>query len=407
MKILLSTLLAVFIFNAVNAQFCTNDHRFTNKPIFETQEVQVFGDIVYGKADDYQGQEATLLYDAYIQKPDSDTLEKRPVVIMIHGGGFVSGNKGQRYFECLSFAQRGYVAFSIGYRLGFKTTDPLGQIKAIYRAQQDIDAAIRHIISEQQKYGIDTNWIFIGGTSAGAITSNNIAYTSQDDWYRLFPSMEKDLGALNQSGNTIETSYNVNAVFNNWGAAVVGVIQHDEMVPQIAFHGELDQTVNIDTSSAGNLMGSRSIHTLLNDNNICSELHVDVKGGHGIYTNKEGAIYRAARASCFFKSIMCSECTDFYAENYVEPNCSFSVGFNDLDNNLSHYHVFPNPSNGIYHIAGLSGNETISIYNTFGERVHISKDKESTINLTSLPNGVYWVKIRSNETTTSYNLIKK
>jgi hypothetical protein len=109
-------------------------------------------------------------------------------------------------------------------------------------------------------------------------------------------------------------TYTIKGVFNNWGGAVESEIDMDEMLPTISFHGELDTTVQIDSDNTFanyTLNGSRALHDVLIANNICSELTVDTTGGHGIYRNAS-SVFRAQRASCFFKSVFCNNCTNFY-----------------------------------------------------------------------------------------------
>lgn len=52
-----------------------------------------------------------------------DTLTNRPFILLIHGGGFVGGDKSSWEDECKEFAKRGYVTASINYRLGFTAND--------------------------------------------------------------------------------------------------------------------------------------------------------------------------------------------------------------------------------------------------------------------------------------------
>jgi len=93
------------------------------------------------------------------------------------------------------------------------------------------------------------------------------------------------------------------------------------MVPMVAFHGDQDTTVPIDTGEMG-FSGSRVISNLLDFNDVCFDLTVEPGGGNGIYTNVSGTEFRVGRASCFFKSIMCDNCTDFNATTRIDANCS-------------------------------------------------------------------------------------
>lgn len=59
-----------------------------------------------------------LLLDAYLP-PDTDNRTARPVVVFVHGGGFIKGGKrmGNNPHLCRALAQRGFAVVSIDYRL--------------------------------------------------------------------------------------------------------------------------------------------------------------------------------------------------------------------------------------------------------------------------------------------------
>jgi len=56
------------------------------------------------------------MLDAYFP-PDSDERDKRPVIVFMHGGGFTKGNKSSGRKLALEMTKRGYVVFSVSYRL--------------------------------------------------------------------------------------------------------------------------------------------------------------------------------------------------------------------------------------------------------------------------------------------------
>ncbi len=123
---------------------------------------------------DWQGANQTLKLDVYYPKNSAETISKRPLIMMIFGGGFVSGNRSQVSEYCLDFAERGFVAVAIDYRLGHEVapcTDTLSWEKAVYRVHQDAHAAMRFMVAHAATYKIDTAWLFAGGYSAGAGTA--------------------------------------------------------------------------------------------------------------------------------------------------------------------------------------------------------------------------------------------
>lgn len=384
-----------------HAQYCTADNRFTEVEYFSIQDIDTLENQIYGSAPDYLGNPTTLLLDAYFPRLNIDSMPLRPAVMIIHGGGFVSGNKLDRRRECIALAQRGYVAISISYRLGYNAQSP--QELALYRAQQDAQAALRYIVDQSATFGVDTNWLFIGGSSAGAITANNVVYMTQSEWEATIPGIEALLGSLDTSSNSLTNSFVLHGVFNNWGAAVEGAVQVSEMLPQIAFHGELDGTVAID-SGANGLVGSRVIHDALLNNGVCGELNVDPDGFHGVYTNSSGAAFRASRTSCFFKSLFCNSCTDFYTTDSIPPSCSVTTALEAPA--MSTYSVYPNPVQDHFQVTGLQGGETFSLYNSVGTLLAAAEDVHR-FSLGGYPAGIYVLVISDATRRQSFRLVKR
>ncbi|MBE6836348.1 MAG: alpha/beta hydrolase [Ruminococcaceae bacterium] len=87
------------------------------------------------------------------------TKEKLPVIIDIHGGGWVYGDKELNKYFCLDIASRGFAVVNISYRLVPDAT-VFGQV-------QDIFAALHFIEENASKYPLDMNNVFLVGDSAG------------------------------------------------------------------------------------------------------------------------------------------------------------------------------------------------------------------------------------------------
>src|SRR5690606_31397154 len=143
----------------------------------------VTSDIEYGSNTNAAGNTTTLLLDFY--EPENDTETERPLLIWVHGGSFLTGSKTDIDVKTFSerFAKKGYACASINYRLGFLPIDSTNAIKAVVRAVQDLKAAIRFFRQDNattNTYKIDPNRIYIGGSSAGAITALHVAYLSDE-----------------------------------------------------------------------------------------------------------------------------------------------------------------------------------------------------------------------------------
>ncbi len=83
----------------------------------------------------------------------------RPAIVIVHGGGWRSGDRSQHYPLAQRLALRGYVCFTPEYRLSTEELYPA--------AVQDIKAALRWIHLNASSFHIDTNRIAIVGFSAG------------------------------------------------------------------------------------------------------------------------------------------------------------------------------------------------------------------------------------------------
>ena len=107
--------------------------------------------------------------DAYI--PQIPAVEK-PVVLLIHGGGFENGDKGQAFYVRMgkAFSERGYVAFSLNYTLvNLKKTTAE---KARECAIQDVLAAMAYIRTNAADFHAEGKSFIIQGDSAsGAIVA--------------------------------------------------------------------------------------------------------------------------------------------------------------------------------------------------------------------------------------------
>src|ERR1051326_8568058 len=138
-------------------------------------------DIVYGSNNDLNGNAVTLKMDIY--QPMGDTASIRPLIVLAHGGSFVSGDKKDMELIGFEFAKRGYVVASINYRLGLGfPIDSIRAMRAVWRATQDMKAAVRFFRKDAattNTYKIDPNMIFIGGASAGSFMAVQYAYMDQ------------------------------------------------------------------------------------------------------------------------------------------------------------------------------------------------------------------------------------
>ncbi len=98
-----------------------------------------------------------LLTDAFF--PKENAAIKRTAIIIIHGGGWRTGNKSLHHTMARQLASIGYVCFTPEYRLSTEALYPAGVF--------DIKSVIRWVRKNAAKYNIDTNKIVVAGHSAG------------------------------------------------------------------------------------------------------------------------------------------------------------------------------------------------------------------------------------------------
>ena len=207
-------------------------------------------DITYGEAMNVKGKTQTLKLDIF-SPPQTDTLKYRPLLIFIHGGGFRNNTKVGAFSSrlCSNLAKRGYVASSIDYRLGIqKPESDTAYFEALYRAVQDAKAAVRFFRRYADRYGIDTNQIFIMGSSAGSKTAMHLAYLDQKEVPQYIDTQR--LGTLEGNSGNAGYSSKVQGVINCWGAMIDDKWLQKGDVPLFNIAGTNDKTVPYDSSFA-------------------------------------------------------------------------------------------------------------------------------------------------------------
>jgi len=83
-----------------------------------------------------------------------------PVIVSVHGGAWVYGDKERYQYYCLSLAQRGFAVINFSYRLApeYKYPAPL----------EDTNAVFHWLMEHGGEYGLDAGRVFAVGDSAGA-----------------------------------------------------------------------------------------------------------------------------------------------------------------------------------------------------------------------------------------------
>ena len=207
--------------------------QISSEPIFQialTEDVEYAQGLSHESLNSPESEPMSLLLDIY--EPVND-MTNRPVYMFIHGGSFIGGSKSSTPIVNLGnyYASRGWVFVSIDYRLrdDFGTVpqewldiaavapnQDLSQFFAIYPAQRDAKAALRWIVANADTYGIDTDYITVGGGSAGAVTAVALGVSELEDYRdEIDISTDPTLSSTN-----LDESYQVQTIIDYWGSDV-------------------------------------------------------------------------------------------------------------------------------------------------------------------------------------------
>lgn len=194
-------------------------------------QVVAENNIVYAQVLGRNAETIELKLDSYVSTVKSN--HKKPVLLLVHGGGFAAGDKQQALYIKMAteFANKGYAVFSINYRLKGKK-EPFTQL-VLDNAVSDVNAAIKWLLNNRKKYGVNKRKILICGDSAGGGIVVNTAFQKQ--------SPVKFVGCIDLWGGLPGN--------NLWDAPIDKFIDvQDKTTPVCIIHGTKDPVVPLQTS---------------------------------------------------------------------------------------------------------------------------------------------------------------
>lgn len=132
----------------IRKAFLKNDTK-RDQGLTTPEEIERYDDIAYGE-DEMQ------VLDVYRPK---DKVGKLPVIVSVHGGGWVYGNKEIYQYYCMDLSKRGFAVVNFSYRLSPEFRWPC--------QLEDTDNVFRWVYEHKDEYGFDTENLFGVGDSAG------------------------------------------------------------------------------------------------------------------------------------------------------------------------------------------------------------------------------------------------
>lgn len=112
----------------------------------------------------------------------------RQGILLVHGGGWRSGNKSNFYALANQLAQRGYVVLMPEFRLSPEAAYPAGLI--------DVNDAIVWAKQNAAEFGFDATKLALGGESSGGQMAALLAYAADFDGFKSAPGLDTRVSAL-------------------------------------------------------------------------------------------------------------------------------------------------------------------------------------------------------------------
>jgi len=221
-------------------------------PVGSSSEVVIESNVEYGASVNMaSGQSEPLLMDTYSLRSGLGDGQKRPVVLVIHGGAFkkTSTKKSRLAVKAAkTFAQHGYWVASIEYRRLFEYClshqrecwwNSQDQPPLYAHPVHDALAAVRYIHRYAADLGVDPQRIALFGCSAGGIT--------------IADALTRDYGE-GQSGNAGFPSSIAAGIALSGGMSGASAASHKSarmtIPPFMAFHNAQDRIVPFKLASS-------------------------------------------------------------------------------------------------------------------------------------------------------------
>lgn len=161
-------------------RFCDDGDKSKHAKQNPPKDIELISDIPYIDDGNYY-HKLDIMYPNSISKGD-----KLPVIIDIHGGGWMYGDKGLNENYCRALADKGYVVFDINYRL-VPDVNVNEQIK-------DVMSALKWIGKNINNYPCDSDNIMLTGDSAGGMLASYASVLLQSEELRnIFETESADI----------------------------------------------------------------------------------------------------------------------------------------------------------------------------------------------------------------------
>lgn len=452
-KKVLFLLIITFLSLRANAQsYCD----FSNCLFWQPQSATVLGDTVNYATNQWSIDEwenidcnfpaaqcENLTLEVYY--PPLPQGEKRPLLFLVHGGGFIGGSRADFRAQAINIAKLGFVTATIDYRLCKRNNCLLLNVnpallcnlnwgsdfaQSSYVATLDANNALKFLKQNSEQYHIDTNNIVVGGHSAGAFTVLQMAFLDQDEATTLGSGLAGTWGNLNQQQG-IKGVVALSPSMHD-----TSFIDADENIPAFIVHGTCDPVLCYGTDGAfhcntyPDVYGGADIATRIANLDHNYYLYTGQDMGHDI--GPLAANWLIEMLYFIRKNALCSEPIQKHSVVDLNPEsseCAVLEGnqvqgphtrLNPVDlpqtnvfgnfpapcaltsvdeNKAEEISLYPNPASNYFtlNIPVAYNKSTLQIINVQGQLVYSQTIPSGiqNIQLDNMPNGLYMVTIQA------------
>lgn len=199
---------------------------------YSSSQIQRFVDVPYSSRPNENGLQITsdtrasaelgtatlTLVEDILVPPNATAATPQPLLVWIHGGGMVAGDKRDLVDVAEGYARAGYVVASINYRLTPQLNiDASLKTRANTQATEDLMSAVRFMRVNASTYGVDPTRVATIGYSAGGELSliNSIeADTLLNATPDFAGQTAKVQGAISTGATLVNSQWNSDAILN-------------------------------------------------------------------------------------------------------------------------------------------------------------------------------------------------
>ena len=381
-----------------------------------------------------------LFMDIYY--PDLAPGEIRPLIVLIHGGGFYTGNRNTLTPFAIDLAQRGYVTANVDYRKCKRNNclavlNGLASIcniswnsdaaQSMYVGTLDVLTATQFLIDNANAYHIDTDNIILLGNSAGAVISLEAPYWDQAEVEAQFPGFDNTWGQLPivpQIKGVVSVS---------GGVHDMSILEASKDVDVFMVHGTCDPTVIYDVGGGygcnsfpdfyGSVPIAEYLHAIDRNHQLFTGLYMD----HDATTQLD--LWYPEMLNFLRRSVLCDEaiqrhvvveyspasqdCNQVSRTPAALPTQNLMSGFecspsntHTIQSNEVEISIFPNPASNFVELTN-SGKTPFDfkVLDVTGKTVHSGVlDNTLQISIANWSKGVYFIHGTNGQSAFSHKL---